>query len=1194
MNEAKPIVTCHGNQSLFSGLHAAVVNGLPKEPCQWRRSYGRAPRSVHLSASFVPYDADILPEEEEKTLVSRPYFHIYWTDCDMETYKQSGKDDIAEWQAALKARNIPDWLIVVVTGDDSRMKTKLLQRANVADKVKSDFCGKYTDRCIVLSEPNKLDSKSSESWSQFFQRLRSLLLEAFNRHLNKYEEGMRSRREKRNEPGWNYFSYFIVQEELAFMFEMLGLKEDALIQYDELDAMFDQFVENFASGETVRWLAPLTEPCSNWAGLSLSKPLDHDLRQQVKENQASLLAFRNYLFSRQTALLFQMGRSWEVAMRAMDYVYNTVVEVKALEIEVPQGAVACWVILSCLEVLNACNLNSPAQLDERFALYTANLWDYARKKLRELGHLCSLMPGLEPSSEQLSLVVDLVSGMGLSQDAPDAKSPVDKLRESLSSPNSFKKHYLEMCEQAMGTYKYIGRFRSARLIGLELADFYMRVSKPDKAEIFLLDSIRMYQQEGWQGLADGTMVKLAQCQQQLDDPSKYVKTSCHIACSQQVSDSERAHYFQEMLTSLEKVEDDTIEMRASQAIFVEHLCLDCLSVNLNDDITLTMSLISNFPKDMKFDSIKISISKCSEAEVLEHEDRHSTSQVPAPSSQRVNAHRRQPSGTHIALDKMSNFQPVTKTLPTSLDFHTFTERTKGRLVSCGTVCDRAHELLSRSDSASSTGSPALFFKGDYSNSFTQEKVTLSPGQNTLSFSTKMKETGSFCLGQMCLSVKCLELLKPLTTGVAYFKITSIPPEVTLRPKHSGRFILGIEQEAELVFTSGSYSLKCPCPVAVTTSPFFTVSPSLSTSAEGKEDESGSESTVGQGMRLAPLSPSSSQVLPVTVCMNMRRDAADDLTSKMSVSVEGWQETFHTDLTFVHPFHTSHKVYTSGQRKYLQIVIQGSVAGAKFTLTEPRLESPACRDVDLILMNPPNQILQVNQHQSVSLLWVLEANVTQLPSLDLNFSCQYSCNLDASSHGQSLPATRVYHYSCSIHDFQTQYILSYAVSSIEEDKACTVGETAVLDIRVQQLADLDLSEGVKLAYTVKANGSIWAIGGKSSGFFTLKEGKHSIVLDVVPMQAGQLFYPLVTLYRCMDQADDASISESESSESDDNDLSPLQTKHTNPTRQREGSLSQLPYRLLEFTRGQVFNESRSRQINVQPCPANSDIDVTLMR
>lgn len=32
------------------------------------------------------------------------------------------------------------------------------------------------------------------------------------------------------------------------MLEILGLKDDALIQYDELEAMFDQFVENHANG----------------------------------------------------------------------------------------------------------------------------------------------------------------------------------------------------------------------------------------------------------------------------------------------------------------------------------------------------------------------------------------------------------------------------------------------------------------------------------------------------------------------------------------------------------------------------------------------------------------------------------------------------------------------------------------------------------------------------------------------------------------------------------------------------------------------------------------------------------------------------------------------------------------------------------------------------------------------------------
>jgi hypothetical protein len=34
------------------------------------------------------------------------------------------------------------------------------------------------------------------------------------------------------------------QEELAFVLEMLGLYDEALVQYDELDAVFTQFVLN--------------------------------------------------------------------------------------------------------------------------------------------------------------------------------------------------------------------------------------------------------------------------------------------------------------------------------------------------------------------------------------------------------------------------------------------------------------------------------------------------------------------------------------------------------------------------------------------------------------------------------------------------------------------------------------------------------------------------------------------------------------------------------------------------------------------------------------------------------------------------------------------------------------------------------------------------------------------------------------
>jgi hypothetical protein len=45
--------------------------------------------------------------------------------------------------------------------------------------------------------------------------------------------------------------FICFQEELAFVLEMLGLYDEALVQYDELDALFTQFVLNSNVGGKV-------------------------------------------------------------------------------------------------------------------------------------------------------------------------------------------------------------------------------------------------------------------------------------------------------------------------------------------------------------------------------------------------------------------------------------------------------------------------------------------------------------------------------------------------------------------------------------------------------------------------------------------------------------------------------------------------------------------------------------------------------------------------------------------------------------------------------------------------------------------------------------------------------------------------------------------------------------------------------
>jgi tetratricopeptide (TPR) repeat protein len=105
------------------------------------------------------------------------------------------------------------------------------------------------------------------------------MLTAYDKTLSRFEDIIREQRERRNNPNWNFCHYFLLQvlskiyfrmlnlidylmlifenaflllykiilplqEELAFALQMLGLYDEALVQYDELDALFTQFVLN--------------------------------------------------------------------------------------------------------------------------------------------------------------------------------------------------------------------------------------------------------------------------------------------------------------------------------------------------------------------------------------------------------------------------------------------------------------------------------------------------------------------------------------------------------------------------------------------------------------------------------------------------------------------------------------------------------------------------------------------------------------------------------------------------------------------------------------------------------------------------------------------------------------------------------------------------------------------------------------
>lgn len=86
---------------------------------------------------------------------------------------------------------------------------------------------------------------------------------------------------------------------------MLGLYDESLVQYDELDALFSQFVVNGTMGDVAIWLNEFQNSLERWHGLRLGPAV-------LPENP-SLLELRSYLFAKQAHMLLLTCKPWEVS-----------------------------------------------------------------------------------------------------------------------------------------------------------------------------------------------------------------------------------------------------------------------------------------------------------------------------------------------------------------------------------------------------------------------------------------------------------------------------------------------------------------------------------------------------------------------------------------------------------------------------------------------------------------------------------------------------------------------------------------------------------------------------------------------------------------------------------------------------------------------------------------------------------------
>ncbi|XP_050548312.1 trafficking protein particle complex subunit 10-like [Daktulosphaira vitifoliae] len=169
---------------------------------------------------------------------------------------------------------------------------------------------------------------------------------------------------------------------------MLGLHDEALVQYDELDAMYTQFILNSLIGNVPEWLTEFQGSLERWAAVLFIDKISRKQRDAIKKKKLSFLEFRCYLFSRQASLLIAARKPWLVAERALPFLYQAVSDLSTLEIKCPPGSIACWVLQCIAQILTICQSVKNSLNLEECSHHTAPLLYYSLKKVSvELSNL---------------------------------------------------------------------------------------------------------------------------------------------------------------------------------------------------------------------------------------------------------------------------------------------------------------------------------------------------------------------------------------------------------------------------------------------------------------------------------------------------------------------------------------------------------------------------------------------------------------------------------------------------------------------------------------------------------------------------------------------------------------------------------------------------------------------------------------
>ncbi|TFY59462.1 hypothetical protein EVJ58_g5755 [Rhodofomes roseus] len=388
---------------------AALLCQFPLRTLVWRGP-GRSSQSTQtiqdLNVRIAPLESVKQEHTSQvpQTLLEKPLLNLYFVVCeDNETYKNTIKKQIRDWHTIISQRKYQEWLIVHIVRPEGRAAQQRMfqMKTSVLDKIKADFNLDKKDRCVQLVWAS--DFENPAAWAEFITKLKEGILAAFDSAFTQREAEMKRSEGQIQMPGWNFCTFFILKESLAISLEGINLFEDALEQYNELEAAFFKVVRD----RNLSWFGSLIDPDPEDDSAPLLSTTRKPYRDLILGNTISIFDFRIYLLARQCILLSKLGRVAEICRRSEKFLTNFGRRLRELEDTLPEFFIESWIYSSALSVADTCdtwvsavNLSKASQA--RYSALKGELMELAQQQLDIIGIRTGHLPSRPPFSIALS------------------------------------------------------------------------------------------------------------------------------------------------------------------------------------------------------------------------------------------------------------------------------------------------------------------------------------------------------------------------------------------------------------------------------------------------------------------------------------------------------------------------------------------------------------------------------------------------------------------------------------------------------------------------------------------------------------------------------------------------------------------------------------------------------------------------